>query len=177
MTEKLFVCEDEVVQQRKSSYVGTYFYTTNQVCKMLGIAYSSIRHWVDEEILSPKGSKANGSGSRRYFTNENLAELLIIRALADFKFSTQDIKSVLDTLGKFDYFDRLSSSDRNQEIAAIGILRHATSESRHIEFWTAANFVEVMNQSVGRRGNSLIVSMGIINLVSIEAHVREVMGG
>lgn len=98
-----------------------YSYSAKKVSEMLGIDQRSLAYWVDSKVVPDNALHELGKGARREFTISNLIQIAIIKELDRWSVHTKTMKRVLDALDESGYFDRLSNSDREHEIATIYI--------------------------------------------------------
>ncbi len=56
-------------------------YRTNEVCRMLGISYRQLDWWARNGLAVPSINQAQGSGSARRYSDEDLRELILVQGL------------------------------------------------------------------------------------------------
>lgn len=55
-------------------------YSSKEVCERTGLSYRQLDYWVRKRILTPS-IEANGSGTRRQFSDRDVAMLLVLASL------------------------------------------------------------------------------------------------
>lgn len=73
------------------------FYTT-EVASMTGFSLRQLDYWARKGIVVPGFQQANGSGSRRLYTIDDLVQLSFMRQLKKYNWSTQKIHKAITTL-------------------------------------------------------------------------------
>lgn len=81
-------------------------YTTADLCRMTSIDPQNLNYWDRTKLLQPSIRQAEGRGSRRLYSINDLLQLHFILHLKKHKYSTQKIRKALVTLRRF-----LSSSE------------------------------------------------------------------
>ena len=74
------------------------FYSTTEVAEITGFSVRQLDYWAREKMIIPGFQQAHGSGSRRLYTVEDLAQLNIVRQLKKHNWSTQKIHKAIETL-------------------------------------------------------------------------------
>lgn len=69
-----------------------------QVCKIVGISYRQLDYWARTGLATPSVQKAQGSGSQRLYSFEDLVELKLIKNLLDTGVSLQRVRQAIDNL-------------------------------------------------------------------------------
>ncbi len=73
-------------------------YTTTEVAHITGFSLRQLDYWARKKIIVPGFQQAQGSGSRRLYTVEDLVQLNIVRQLKKHNWSTQKIHKAIETL-------------------------------------------------------------------------------
>jgi DNA-binding transcriptional MerR regulator len=69
-----------------------------QVCKIVGITYRQLDHWIRTNLVSPSLAEAHGSGSQRLFSYRDLVELKVIKSLLDGGLALQSVRKSITYL-------------------------------------------------------------------------------
>ncbi|HLI56478.1 MAG TPA: MerR family transcriptional regulator [Actinomycetota bacterium] len=69
-----------------------------QVCKIVGISYRQLDYWARTELAMPSIQPAQGSGSQRLYSFEDLVELKLIKKLLDAGVSLHRVRGAIDYL-------------------------------------------------------------------------------
>lgn len=78
--------------------VATRGYRGPQVCKIVGISYRQLDYWARTELATPSIQPAQGSGSQRLYSFEDLVELKLIKKLLDAGVSLHRVRGAIDYL-------------------------------------------------------------------------------
>lgn len=89
-------------------------YTSKQVIKVIGITYRQLDHWDKVDFISPTARQAQGSGSRRLYSYEDLLRFKVAKSLLD---SGADFAAVVDT---FDFIEGLGDNILTANIVIDG---------------------------------------------------------
>jgi len=73
-------------------------YTTAEVANMSGFTVRQIGYWAKQGIIIPSIQQAHGSGTRRYYSFEDLLQLRFIRQLMNHGWSLQKIREAITRL-------------------------------------------------------------------------------
>ena len=65
------------------------------VCRLVGISYRQLDYWARTGLVTPSVRPADGSGSQRLYSFEDLVELRIIKRLLDAGISLQRIREAI----------------------------------------------------------------------------------
>jgi DNA-binding transcriptional MerR regulator len=71
-------------------------YRGPQVCKIVGISYRQLDYWTTTKLVTPSVRDAEGSGSQRLYSFEDIVRLRIIKNLLDTGISLQKIRKAMD---------------------------------------------------------------------------------
>lgn len=71
-------------------------YRGPQVCKIVGISYRQLDYWTTTKLVTPSVRDAEGSGSQRLYSFEDIVQLRIIKKLLDTGISLQKIRHAMD---------------------------------------------------------------------------------
>lgn len=69
-----------------------------QVCKIVGISYRQLDYWARTELAMPSIQSAQGSGSQRLYSFEDLVELKLIKKLLDAGVSLHRVRGAIEYL-------------------------------------------------------------------------------
>lgn len=69
-----------------------------QVCKIVGISYRQLDYWARTGLVMPSVQPAQGSGSQRLYSFEDLVDLKLIKNLLDTGVSLQRVREAIDYL-------------------------------------------------------------------------------
>jgi len=69
-----------------------------QVCKIVGITYRQLDHWIRTDLVAPSLAEAHGSGSQRLFSYRDLVELKVIKSLLDGGLALQSVRKSITYL-------------------------------------------------------------------------------
>jgi DNA-binding transcriptional MerR regulator len=69
-----------------------------QVCKIVGITYRQLDYWARTGLATPSVKEAEGSGSQRLYSFEDLVELKVIKNLLDAGVSLQQVRQAVSYL-------------------------------------------------------------------------------
>src|SRR3974377_1689563 len=69
-----------------------------QVCSLVGISYRQLDYWARTGLLRPSLAEAQGSGTRRRSSYEDVLELKVIKQLLDAGVSLQSARRAVDCL-------------------------------------------------------------------------------
>jgi DNA-binding transcriptional MerR regulator len=78
--------------------VATRGYRGPQVCKIVGISYRQLDYWARTGLAMPSVQPAQGSGSQRLYSFEDLVELKLIKKLLDAGVSLHRVRGAIDYL-------------------------------------------------------------------------------
>ena len=68
------------------------------VCKIVGITYRQLDHWTRTSLIEPSVASAQGSGSQRLYSYNDLVELKVVKSLLDGGLSLQRVRKVIEQL-------------------------------------------------------------------------------
>jgi DNA-binding transcriptional MerR regulator len=66
--------------------------------KIVGITYRQLDYWARTDLIRPSLSDANGSGSRRLYSYNDLLELKVIKKLLDAGIKLEQVRNVFEYL-------------------------------------------------------------------------------
>lgn len=78
-------------------------YGARQAADIAGISYRQIDYWARTELVTPSLKEAEGSGSQRLYSFQDLLKLRVVKSLLDAGVTLQAIRqatATLDTLGQ-----------------------------------------------------------------------------
>lgn len=75
-----------------------HLYTTTEVAEITGFSLRQLDYWARKKMIIPSFQRAQGSGSRRLYTVEDVVQLNIVRQLKKHNWSTQKIHKAIETL-------------------------------------------------------------------------------
>ncbi len=76
-------------------------YTTADLCEMTGVDPQTLNYWDRTKLLQPSVRKAEGRGTRRLYSIDDLLQLHFILHLKKHKYSVQKIRKALISLRRF----------------------------------------------------------------------------
>jgi len=68
------------------------FYSSRQVCKIIGLTYRQLDYYDRTDFVKPSINNAEGYGSRRMYSFDDLLKLKVIRKLLDAGVSLQKVR-------------------------------------------------------------------------------------
>lgn len=69
-----------------------------QVCKIVDISYRQLDYWARTKLVIPSVQDAQGSGSQRLYSFENLVELKLVKNLLDAGMTLQRVRDAITYL-------------------------------------------------------------------------------
>ena len=81
-----------------SGPLGSAGFRGPQVCKIVGISYRQLDYWARTELATPSIQPAQGSGTQRLYSFEDLVELKLIKNLLDAGVSLQRVREAITYL-------------------------------------------------------------------------------
>jgi len=73
-------------------------YRVPDVCRIVGISYRQLDYWARTGLVRPSVKDAQGSGTQRLYSFQDLATLKIIKKLLDTGVSLQQVRKAIGTL-------------------------------------------------------------------------------
>ena len=73
-------------------------FSTSAAAKITGVSVRMLDHWARSKLLPPSGREANGQGSRRSYTFQDLVSIRAIRDLREGKCPLQKIRAAVKEL-------------------------------------------------------------------------------
>ncbi len=73
-------------------------YRVPEVCRIVGISYRQLDYWARTGLVRPSVKDAQGSGTQRLYSFQDLALLKIIKKLLDTGVTLQQVRKAMDTL-------------------------------------------------------------------------------
>ncbi|HEX3327737.1 MAG TPA: MerR family transcriptional regulator [Actinomycetota bacterium] len=71
-------------------------YRGPQACKIVGITYRQLDYWTRTGLVTPSKQGAQGSGTQRLYSFNDLLQLKVIKSLTDAGASLQKVRQALD---------------------------------------------------------------------------------
>ena len=71
-----------------------------EVTKIVGISYRQLDYWARTDLVRPSIQDAEGSGSQRLYSFQDLATLRVIKKLLDTGVSLQQVRKAIASLAK-----------------------------------------------------------------------------
>jgi DNA-binding transcriptional MerR regulator len=71
-------------------------YRGPQACKIVGITYRQLDYWTRTELVTPTLQEAQGSGTQRLYSFNDLLQLKVIKGLSDAGASLQKIRQAIE---------------------------------------------------------------------------------
>ncbi len=96
------------------------------VCRVVGITYRQLDYWATTGLVEPSVRDAEGSGSQRLYSFEDIVTLKVIKRLLDVGVSLQRIRKAID------YVRDRGLSLRNLTLASDGETVYAASDTRDV---------------------------------------------
>jgi len=96
------------------------------VCQMVGISYRQLDYWTTTGLITPSVRDAEGSGSQRLYSFEDIVQLKVIKRLLDTGVSLQRIRTAMD------FVRARGLSLRNVTLISDGRQVYALDDSRQI---------------------------------------------
>lgn len=78
--------------------MGEEGYRVPDVCRIVGISYRQLDYWTRTGLVRPSIRDAQGSGTQRLYSFQDLALLKIIKKLLDTGVSLQQVRKAIGTL-------------------------------------------------------------------------------
>ncbi|HWB72277.1 MAG TPA: MerR family transcriptional regulator [Egibacteraceae bacterium] len=75
---------------------GPVGYRGPAVCKVVGISYRQLDYWTTTGLVTPSVRDAEGSGSQRLYSFEDIVQLKVIKRLLDTGVSLQRIRAAIE---------------------------------------------------------------------------------
>lgn len=69
-----------------------------QVCKVVGITYRQLDYWARTDLLVPSLQTAQGSGSQRLYSFQDIVQLRVVKRLLDAGMSLKKIRTAMEIL-------------------------------------------------------------------------------
>lgn len=73
-------------------------YRVPEVCRIVGITYRQLDYWARTGLVKPSIKDADGSGTQRLYSFQDLAQLRIIKKLLDTGVGLQQVRKAMGTL-------------------------------------------------------------------------------
>jgi DNA-binding transcriptional MerR regulator len=73
-------------------------YRVPDVCRIIGISYRQLDYWARTELVRPSIQDAQGSGTQRLYSFQDLVELRVIKKLLDAGVSLQRVRKAVEYL-------------------------------------------------------------------------------
>ncbi|HWC14019.1 MAG TPA: MerR family transcriptional regulator [Actinomycetota bacterium] len=74
----------------------TQGYRGPQTCKIVGITYRQLDYWTRTGLVAPTIQEAQGSGTQRVYSFNDLLQLKVIKSLTDAGASLQKVRQAID---------------------------------------------------------------------------------
>lgn len=71
-------------------------YRGPQACKIVGITYRQLDYWTRTDLVQPSLQPAQGSGTQRLYSFNDLLQLKVIKSLTDAGASLQKVREAID---------------------------------------------------------------------------------
>ncbi len=68
------------------------------VCKIVGITYRQLDYWARTGLVNPSVRKADGSGTQRLYSFDDIVQLRVVKRLVDTGVSLQRVRLAIDEL-------------------------------------------------------------------------------
>lgn len=96
------------------------------VCRVVGITYRQLDYWATTGLVEPSVRDAEGSGSQRLYSFEDIVALKVIKRLLDVGVSLQRIRRAIE------YVRDRGLSLRNITLASDGETVYAANDAREV---------------------------------------------
>jgi DNA-binding transcriptional MerR regulator len=96
------------------------------VCRVVGITYRQLDYWATTGLVEPSVRDAEGSGSQRLYSFEDIVTLKVIKRLLDVGVSLQRIRRAID------YVRDRGVSLRNLTLASDGETVYAATDTSDV---------------------------------------------
>ncbi len=73
-------------------------YGVPEVLRVVGVSYRQLDYWARTDLVRPSIQDAEGSGTQRVYSFQDLLKLRIVKSLLDAGVSLQKIRKAIDTL-------------------------------------------------------------------------------
>jgi DNA-binding transcriptional MerR regulator len=73
-------------------------YRVPEVCRIAGISYRQLDYWARTGLVRPSVRDAQGSGTQRLYSFQDLAQLKVIKKLLDTGVGLQQVRKAIGTL-------------------------------------------------------------------------------
>jgi len=73
-------------------------YRVPEVCRIVGISYRQLDYWARTGLVRPSVKDAQGSGTQRLYSFQDIAVLRIIKKLLDTGVSLRQVRKAMETL-------------------------------------------------------------------------------
>lgn len=73
-------------------------YRGRAVCKLVGITYRQLDYWARTGLVNPSVRQAEGSGTQRLYSFDDIVQLRVVRRLIDTGVSLQRVRLAIDEL-------------------------------------------------------------------------------
>ncbi|MEW6059959.1 MAG: MerR family transcriptional regulator [Actinomycetota bacterium] len=73
-------------------------YRVPEVCRVAGISYRQLDYWARTGLVRPSVRDAQGSGTQRLYSFQDLAQLRVIKKLLDTGVGLQQVRKAIGTL-------------------------------------------------------------------------------
>jgi DNA-binding transcriptional MerR regulator len=105
---------------------GPVGYRGPAVCRVVGITYRQLDYWATTGLVEPSVRDAEGSGSQRLYSFEDIVTLKVIKRLLDVGVSLQRIRKAID------YVRDRGLALRNLTLASDGETVYAASDTSDV---------------------------------------------
>ncbi len=90
-------------------YVIKKIYGSSEACKIIGITYKQLDYYDRTDFIKPSASEAEGYGSRRMYSFNDLMKLKVIKKLLEAGISLQKLRKTKKYLDEYDGFNGSNS--------------------------------------------------------------------
>jgi len=73
-------------------------YRGPQVCSIVGITYRQLDYWTRTKLIRASVADAQGSGTQRLYSYEDLLQIKVIKSLLDSGFDLKKVRKVIEVL-------------------------------------------------------------------------------
>lgn len=68
------------------------------VCKIVGVTYRQLDYWTRTELVTPSVRSAEGSGTQRLYSFDDIVAIRVVKRLLDTGVSLQKVRQAIETL-------------------------------------------------------------------------------
>jgi DNA-binding transcriptional MerR regulator len=92
------ICAPASVHKRGLNVAGSQGYSGKKAAEIVGITYRQLDYWARTDLVRPSLVDANGSGTRRKYSYQDLLELKVVKSLLDAGIRLELVRDVFSYL-------------------------------------------------------------------------------